>query len=85
MRPPLTIQRQPPESMFRLYLYSLRGQAVLVEVSWCKAYLVIPVDGEWVEAKRLEVVEILQLATDTLLHQRREVHQPHLARVERQA
>ena len=84
-RPTLNRQHRPPESLVRLYLYSLRGHSPLIEVSRREAYLVVPVDGEWVEAERLEVVEVLELAADALLHQRREVHQPHLARVERQA
>jgi len=63
----------------------LSGHSALVEVLRCEAYLVIPVNGEGVEAERLEVVEVLEFAADALLHQRREVHQPHLARVERQA
>ena len=58
-RPMLAIQRRPPESLFRLYLYSLRGHSPLIEVPRCEAYLVVPVDGEGVEAERLEVVEIL--------------------------
>ena len=64
--------------------YLLRRLSPLVEVSRREANLVGPVDGEGVEAERLEVVEILELTADALLHQRREVHQPHLARVERQ-
>ena len=63
----------------------LRGHSPLIQVPRCEAYLVVPVNGEWVEAERLEVVEVLELAADTLLHQRCKVHQPHLARVERQA
>ena len=81
----LNRQHRPPEFLFRLYLYSLRGHSPLIEVSRREAYLVVPVDGEWVEAERLEVVEVLELAADALLHQRRKVHQPHFARVERQA
>ena len=84
-RPMLAIQRRPPESLFRLYLYSLRGHSPLIEVSRRETYLVVPVNSEWVEAERFEVVEVLELAADALLHQRREVHQSHLARVERQA
>ena len=80
-RPPLNRQHRPPESLVHLYLYSLRGHSPLIEVSRREAYLVVPVDGERVEAERLEVVEVLELAADALLHQRRKVHQPHLAQM----
>ena len=60
------------ESLVHLYLYSLRGHSPLIEVSRREAYLVVPVDGEWVEAERLEVVEVLELAADALLHQRQD-------------
>ena len=57
------------ESLFRLYLYSLCRHSPLVEVQRREAYLVVPVDGEGVEAERLEVIKVLQFATDALLHQ----------------
>ena len=63
----------------------LRGHSPLIEVSRREAYLVVPINGEGVETERLKVVEVLELAADTLLHQRCEVHQSHLARVKRQA
>ena len=47
----------------------LRRHSALIEVSRCEANLVVPVDGEGVEAERLEVVEVLELAADAHLHQ----------------
>ena len=75
----LNRQRRPPEALLRLYFYCLRGLSVLIEVQRRETYLVVPVDGEGVEAERLEVIKVLQFATDALLHQRREVHQPLLS------
>ena len=75
----LNRQRRPPEALLRLYFYCLRGLSVLVEVQRRETYLVVPVDGEGVEAERLEVIKVLELAADALLHQRREVHQPLLS------
>ena len=43
-----------------LYLYYiLRSHSPFVQVSRRKTNLIVPVDGEGVEAERLEVVEIL--------------------------
>ena len=81
----LNCQHRPPESLFCLYIYSLRRFPALVKVSRSEANLVVPVDGERIEAERLEVVEVLELTADALLHQRCEVHQPHLTRAKRQA
>ena len=71
----LNNQHRPPEVLFRLYLYSLRCHSPLIEVSRREAYLVVPVDGEGVEAEGLEIVHVLQLAADAFLHKRRKVHQ----------
>ena len=58
-RPPLNRQRRPPESLFRLYLYSLRGLAQLVQPFGCDVGAVLPEDG-LVKAELDELFRIAQ-------------------------
>ena len=46
--------------------------------------VVVPVNGEGVETERTEIIEVLQLAADAFLHERREVHQADFARHHRE-
>ena len=56
----------------------------LVESFGSETDFIVPVDGERIEAEGFEIVNVLQLTANALLHQGGEVYQQHFARVERQ-
>ena len=70
---------------FVLHLFILCRNTSLIQIAGRKAYFVIPIDGEGVEAERTEIIKVLQLAANAFLHERREVHQADFARAECQA
>ena len=77
--------RRSIRSLFVFVYEYLRRHTQLIEPFGGESDFVVPIDGEGVEAEGTEIVQVLQLAADTLLHQRCEVNQQHLSRAECQA
>ncbi len=50
-----------------------------VKVFRSKSYFIVPVNCEWVKSERFEVVNILQLLADSLLHQWCEIHKSNFS------
>lgn len=51
------------------------GSAVFVEVLWCEADFVVPVDGEWVDGEPFEIVQVFQFPADAFGQFARKVKQ----------
>ena len=56
-----------------------------IQKSWSETDFIVPVYCEGVETERLEIVKVLQLTADALLHQWSKVHQTHFTCTERKA
>ena len=59
--------------------YLIVLNTAFVKVFWSKTYFIVPVNCEWVKSERFEVVQILQLLADSLLHQWREIHKSNFS------
>lgn len=57
------------------YLKSSNSDTSFVERLRGKTNFIVPINGEWVKREVAEIVHILQLAADALLHQWRKVYQ----------
>ena len=54
-----------------------------VEILRSKAYLIVPINSERGKRKVTEIIHILQLTTNTFLHQRSEINRSNLAVADR--
>lgn len=57
-----------------IILYILGCDTSFVKIAWRKADFVVPIDSKGVETEGFEILHVLQFATDTFLHEWREVH-----------
>lgn len=54
--------------------YILGYNTSFVKIAWRKADFVVPIDSKGVETEGFEILHVLQFATDTFLHEWRDVH-----------